>query len=181
MTFELSFVLLCLFSIGIMVSVCGVVFTSSLLNAIIYMSSSSLMVTLCYLMMDAPDVAMTEAAIGACVSGVVMISFVRKTNIDKFVDSGKVTKIIAVLASLAMAVIVISCLRDLTPYGEINEALHSHINTYYLENTSKEIGVKSFVAAILASYRGYDTLGETTVILTAAISTALILRKNNAK
>jgi multicomponent Na+:H+ antiporter subunit B len=34
------------------------------------------------------------------------------------------------------------------------------------------------VTAVLASYRGYDTLGETTVIFTAGISVILLLRRS---
>lgn len=181
MTFELSFALLCFFALSLTVSVWATVSSSSLLSAVIFMSSSSLMVTLCYLMMDAPDVAMTEAAIGACVSTSVMISFIRKTGVNEFNLTNRNQKIIAAFVSIMLAGIVIYSITDLVPYGELNEALYSHINKYYIENTSREIGAKSFVAAILASYRGYDTLGETTVILTAVISTALILRKSNVK
>jgi multicomponent Na+:H+ antiporter subunit B len=33
------------------------------------------------------------------------------------------------------------------------------------------------VTAVLASYRGYDTLGETTVIFTAGVGVILLLRR----
>jgi len=41
-----------------------------------------------------------------------------------------------------------------------------------------EHGLPNVVTAVLASYRGYDTLGETAVIFTAGIAVLLILRKN---
>ena len=43
-----------------------------------------------------------------------------------------------------------------------------------------EHGWPNVVTAVLASYRGYDTLGETAVIFTAGIAVLLILRKNQA-
>ncbi len=39
----------------------------------------------------------------------------------------------------------------------------------YIERTEDEIGVPNMVTAILASFRGYDTWGETTVIFTACV------------
>lgn len=36
-------------------------------------------------------------------------------------------------------------------------------------------GPPNFVTAVLADYRGYDTLGETTVIFTAGLACLLIL------
>lgn len=45
------------------------------------------------------------------------------------------------------------------------------------EQTEEEIGIPNMVTAGLADYRGYDTLGETTVIFTAGISVVLLLRR----
>ena len=46
---------------------------------------------------------------------------------------------------------------------------------YYLENTKKHAGIPNVVTAVLASYRGYDTLGEVVVIFTAGIGVILLL------
>ena len=53
--------------------------------------------------------------------------------------------------------------------------IHQHVAPYYLQETTREIGLQNVVTAVLASYRGYDTLGELTVILTAGISVMLLL------
>ncbi len=45
------------------------------------------------------------------------------------------------------------------------------------ERCEEETGVPNMVTAGLADYRGYDTLGETTVIFTAGISVILLLRR----
>ena len=45
----------------------------------------------------------------------------------------------------------------------------------YIERTDRDIGVPNMVTAILASYRGYDTWGETTVIFTACVGVMLLL------
>jgi multisubunit Na+/H+ antiporter MnhC subunit len=53
--------------------------------------------------------------------------------------------------------------------------IHHHVADHYIEDTDAEIGVPNMVTAILASYRGYDTWGETTVIFTACVGVLLLL------
>jgi multicomponent Na+:H+ antiporter subunit B len=176
MPFDLSSVILLIFALALSVTTISIIYSSTIIGTILLMSTSSLLITLCYLMMDAPDIAMTEAALGACLSTAVMLGFAK--NIDYEIShTPPKTKFFALLLCTAIAFIIIYGIGDLTPYGAYNPSLQSHINNYYIKNTATDIGIPSFVAAILASYRGYDTLGETTVILTAAICILLILKK----
>jgi multicomponent Na+:H+ antiporter subunit B len=48
---------------------------------------------------------------------------------------------------------------------------------YFIENSLEESGVTNIVTALLANYRGYDTLGETAVIFTAGMAVMLLLRR----
>ena len=54
--------------------------------------------------------------------------------------------------------------------------IHKHVVPRYLADTIKETNVPNVVTSVLADYRGYDTLGETTVIFTAGIGVMLLLR-----
>jgi multicomponent Na+:H+ antiporter subunit B len=55
--------------------------------------------------------------------------------------------------------------------------IHRHVAPHYLEHGIKETGVPNVVTAVLASYRGYDTLGETTVVFTAGAGVVALLRQ----
>jgi multicomponent Na+:H+ antiporter subunit B len=57
------------------------------------------------------------------------------------------------------------------PFGEKREG----VGKYYLENTVKETGAANVVTAIVVSYRGFDTLGEVTVLFLAATGLGAIL------
>ena len=46
---------------------------------------------------------------------------------------------------------------------------------YYIAHAEAETGVPNVVTAVLASYRGFDTLGEVTVIFTAGIGVLALL------
>lgn len=66
---------------------------------------------------------------------------------------------------------------DMPDFGDPNAPANKHVAPRYIEKTVEETGVPNMVTSVLASYRGYDTLGETTVIFTAGISVILLLRR----
>jgi multicomponent Na+:H+ antiporter subunit B len=59
--------------------------------------------------------------------------------------------------------------------GDPQSPASTHISPYYIAHSHHETGAPNFVTAVLADYRGYDTLGETTVIFTAGLACLLIL------
>ncbi len=69
---------------------------------------------------------------------------------------------------------------DLPPFGSPDTPVHQHVGPEYLERTPEEIGIPNVVTAVLASYRSFDTLGETTVIFTAGIAVIVLLHRSNA-
>lgn len=67
------------------------------------------------------------------------------------------------------------------PDAPLNQAT-SAANTpeaayYYIQNAKKDAHTDNMVTVILADYRGYDTLGEETVIFVAGLICFLLLRK----
>ena len=55
--------------------------------------------------------------------------------------------------------------------------IHTHVAPRYLNEAVRETGVPNVVTAVLASYRGFDTLGETTVVFTAGAGVVALLRR----
>jgi multicomponent Na+:H+ antiporter subunit B len=64
----------------------------------------------------------------------------------------------------------------LPPFGVADKVINQHVVPRYLAQSIAETGVPNVVTSVLADYRGYDTLGETTVIFTAGIGVLLLLR-----
>lgn len=64
---------------------------------------------------------------------------------------------------------------DLPRVGDPNSPAATHVSPYYIEHSHHDTGAPNFVTAVLADYRGYDTLGETAVIFTAGLACLLIL------
>jgi multicomponent Na+:H+ antiporter subunit B len=124
-------------------------------------------------LMDAVDVAFTEAAVGAGISTVLMLGALSLTRSEESRPSGHpvVAKLVVLTTGLMLAYGVL----DMPAYGDPDAPIHEHVAPHYLEESGQEIGIPNVVTSILASYRGYDTYGETTVILTAAVGAILLL------
>ncbi len=65
---------------------------------------------------------------------------------------------------------------DLPDRADPAAPANQHVAPYYVEKAEEETHTPNVVTAVLADYRGYDTLGETTVIFTAGLACYLILR-----
>ncbi len=151
------------------------VVSKGLLETIIVMSVFSLLISLCYLLMDAPDVAMTEAALNSCLSSCILLSFSRLINLKANNNSIQRHRVIIATPLCFLFIAIMSWASfELPPYGSLNSPLQDNLSRYYTENTRQEIGIPSLVAAILASYRGFDTLNETAVIFIAGMAVLLI-------
>jgi len=128
--------------------------------------------------LDAPDVAMTEAAVGAGISTVLMLGalhLVRSLEVKP--AQGAIVPLVVVV--LVGALIVYGTL-GLPSFSDPHAPIHTHVVPRYLQEGLKETGVPNIVTAVLASYRGYDTLGETTVVFTAGIGVIALLRRRRS-
>lgn len=79
------------------------------------------------------------------------------------------------LSLLLAAAVLLYTAGELPPVGDPQSAPATHVSPRYIEHSHAETGAPNFVTAVLADYRGYDTLGETTVIFTAGLACILIL------
>ncbi len=125
-----------------------------------------------FTLMDAVDVAFTEAAVGAGISTVLILGTLALTEERE----GRPRRQIVPIAIVAVtgAALVYGTL-DMPSYGDPAAPIHRHVAPHYLQQSPDEIGLPNVVTAVLASYRGFDTLGELMVILTAGIAVMLLL------
>ena len=126
-----------------------------------------------FMNLDAVDVAFTEAAVGAGVTTVLLLSALRLTN--RYEHTSKRSPLIPLLVvSVTGAALVYGTL-DAPVLGDASAPAHQHVAPRYIEQGPHEVGVPNMVTAVLASYRGYDTLGETVVVFTAGLAVMLLL------
>jgi len=126
-----------------------------------------------FVVLDAVDVAFTEAAVGAGISTVLMLGVLSLTKSEEKVPVHRPWLPLVVVLITGAALIYATF--DMPAFGDPNAPANLHVVPRYLEDSAHEIGIPNVVTSVLASYRGYDTLGEVTVIFTAGIAVMMLL------
>ena len=85
-----------------------------------------------------------------------------------------------IIVSVTGALLVYATL-DMPPYGDPTAPIHHGVSARYVEKSGDEVGLPNIVTSVLASYRGYDTLGEVTVVFTAAIGVMALIGRSRRR
>ena len=139
----------------------------------------SLLSAAVFVVLDAVDVALTEAAVGAGFSTIVMLAAVSLTSEREKAPQHRA--LLPLLVVFATGAALIYGTLDMPRYGDPSAPIHQHVMPAYIQATPAEIGVPNVVTAVLASYRGYDTLSEVTVIFTAGVGVLILLVARSRK
>ena len=145
-----------------------------LFAAVMLMGIFSLLSASLFTVMDAVDVAFTEAAVGAGISTILMLATLALTDSKEHPEHNRFQAMPLIAVVLTGAALVYATF-DMPRYGDPDAPIHQHVAPRYIEDPGDEIDVPNMVTAVLASYRGYDTWGETTVIFTACLGVMLLL------
>lgn len=156
------------------------------LAAIIVFAAYSLGMALFYTLLLAPDVGLTEAAIGAGVTTILLLVTIKKTtrpsdervfaNVNWPAATVSIGLAAVMLYFTVGAIPVENFLGEPTPVtGE--GVFGDRVTAHYLAETYDQTSVTNAVTAVLAAYRSFDTFGEAVVVFTAGISILVILRR----
>ncbi len=150
--------------------------TRNLFSAIIMTSAFSMVMALQFTLLDAPDVAFTEAAIGA---GLSIVLFLAAMSLIVRREKKPAARPLAPLAAVLLtgALLIYGTL-DLPPHGSPDAPAQTHVAPDYIARAPGDTGVPNVVTAVLAAYRGFDTLGEVYVILAAGIAVLALLAQD---
>lgn len=149
----------------------------SLFGVVMLQGVYSLVSAAWFVSLDAVDVAFTEAAVGAGVSTVLMLSAMLLAD-RKSTPVPMRRQIGALAVVLVAGVAMLYAVGDMPAFGDVNSPANSYVGMNYIAKTTTEVEVPNVVTAVLASYRGYDTFGETVVIFAAGLGVLLLLGLN---
>jgi multicomponent Na+:H+ antiporter subunit B len=85
---------------------------------------------------------------------------------------------LALFAVLITAALLIYATVDMPDWGDPSSPASTHVSPLYIQEAYEKTATPNIVTAVLADYRGYDTLGETTVIFTAGVVCMMLLRRH---
>ncbi|WP_267463723.1 Na(+)/H(+) antiporter subunit B [Shewanella sp. TC10] len=126
-----------------------------------------------FVVLDAVDVAFTEASVGAGISGLLMLAAITITGRKEAPKRHK--PLISLFVVFVTGGMLIYGTMDMPYFGAVDAPVHQHVAPRYIEQSMEEVGIPNIVTSVLGSYRAFDTLGEVAVIFTAGIGVMSLL------
>jgi len=156
----------------------GAALLKDTLAAVIAFAAYSLGISIIWLVLQAPDVGLTEAAVGAGIMTILFILALANTvtpDADRLFEPVRWRTVVFVGA---FVLVMGATVPSLPAIGDPTAPVAGgEVTQYYLENAYKETQVKNAVTAVLAAYRGFDTLGEAVVVFSAGVVALSVLRR----
>lgn len=147
------------------------------LTAIVVFAAYSLGMAIFYTVLLAPDVAMTEAAIGAGVTTIFLLLTIARTSRP---DTDRLFERVHWPGAIAVTAFVGVLMFTLVEFPVVGDpealAWDNPVTQYYLEEGYERTNVENAVTAVLAGFRGFDTFGEAVVVFSAGIAVLIVLK-----
>ncbi|MDA0702201.1 MAG: DUF4040 domain-containing protein [Proteobacteria bacterium] len=154
------------------ITVLAIIRLHNLVAVVMLSGFYSLLAATLFVVLDAVDVAFTEAAVGAGISTILLLgTLALTTQHEKIRALPRFPLVLVAVTGIAL----IYGTADMPAFGDPDSPIHEHVAPRYIHDSAEEIGLPNIVTSVLASYRGYDTLGEVTVIFTAGIGILTLL------
>lgn len=151
-----------------------------LLSAVISCSIVGYGLVICFLLLRAPDLAIVQIVVET-ITLVIMVAVVLDSTRQEPFTKPDPHDYVAIATALLLIVSVFFLLKaatgSLDPFGESSMRMAKH----YIEGAADKTGSANLVTGVIFDFRGYDTLGEATVLVTAVLGALTILRIRGKK
>lgn len=144
-----------------------------LLSSVIAVGAVGLGLSIAFLILKAPDLAITQLVVEIlCL--IILIRATIRRDLPLIRDGRWVFNTTATLLFIAFFLIfAYFALKQLPSFG----SPIMRVAKTYIEQGLEKTGATNLVAAIILDFRGYDTLGEATVLFSAVMGVLAVMRK----
>lgn len=84
--------------------------------------------------------------------------------------------VLCIAVCLTMIALLLYTVGSLPEFGSADHPINNEVSARYIESGLQETGAVNIVTGIILDYRAFDTLGESTVLFTAAMVVLFLLR-----
>ena len=151
----------------------GIIISRDLLSVVMLSGIYGFLSASFFVLMDAVDVAFTEAAVGSGISPLLML--LTLALVGRYEKCDRRRSVPALLLVTITGTLLIIGTFNMPDFGAADAPAQTHVSPRYLEQSAEEIGIPNVVTSVLASYRGFDTFGEVVVVFTAGIGVLALL------
>lgn len=170
----------------------AVFFTKKNLTAIIIFTAYSLIMSLVWVIIKSPDLAITEAAVGAGITS--LLFYVTLSSVDELKEfehmgfkkkpdkkNSKAFTGVGVAITVVIVILLLFSVSNLPPYGSAENPSVNQVFDRYVESGVTETGAINLVASVILDYRAFDTFGEAIMIFTALMAVMMLVKKEKEK
>lgn len=148
-----------------------------LLSSVVAVGAVGMGLSVVFLLLQAPDIAITQLAV-EIIAVIFLIRATLRVHLDDSPETSRLSGAFIGAAFTALLVgIAAIAFQELPPFGNPIVRVADH----YLSLGLQETGAANLVSAIILDYRGYDTLGEATVLFAAVLGVLIVLRPHSRK
>ena len=161
-----------------------------LLSALIACGIVGYGLVICFLLLRAPDLAIVQIVVET-ITLVIMVAVVLNSTREELKEKAVVNidgisyvhqkYIVNVILVIVFALFLLYFFREsIYTLNTLGEHI-TRMSTAYIENAADQTGSANLVTGVLFDFRGYDTLGEATILFTAVVGILTILRVKGKK
>jgi len=144
-----------------------------LLSSVVAVGAVGLLLSIAFLVLQAPDVAITQLAM-EIIAVIFLIRATLRHRLAASPEGGRFAGALVAAAFIAAFLVVTSrAVAQIAPFGEPG----MRVAQTYLDTGLSATGAVNLVASVILDFRAYDTLGEATVLLAAVIGVLTVMRR----
>lgn len=143
----------------------------SLASSIVSMGTAGLILSILFLLLGAPDIAIVQVFV-EIVSLIVLLSIIQRESSADMSSYGLYGIGVLIIFALFLFLFMFHFQEMFRRFG--NPVIT--MGAEYLKSAPEQLQTANAVTATVLDFRGYDTLGEATVIFTAIIGVLVLLR-----
>jgi multicomponent Na+:H+ antiporter subunit B len=151
-----------------------------LLSAVIACGIVGYSLVICFLLLRAPDLAIVQIVVDT-ITLIIMVAVVinssREESYSRFDTQGYITAATGILIIGILLYFFIISIQSLDVLGKSSLRMAK----YYIEGAAQKTGSANLVTGVVFDFRGYDTMGEAVVLVTAVLGVLTILRLKGKK
>ncbi len=150
-----------------------------LLSAVISYGIVGFGLVIAFLLLQAPDLALVQIVVEA-ITLIIMIAVILNSTREEIRQRSKVTAVYVVSAIVFAGLFLYFFNRVTGTLSEFGERA-LRMSQAYIQPGADTTGSANLVTGVIFDYRGYDTLGEATILFTAVIGVLAVLRLKGRK
>jgi multicomponent Na+:H+ antiporter subunit B len=175
----------------------GTAFSQREMVAVIVYSAFSIVLSVVWVLLESPDLAITQTAVGVGISCVLYFVALRRIGgVRHYAEPGRrdvfegksdfalarrLYPVLAVALGLIFAVVLLVTISGLPDFGYAFSPTNNEVSRRYIEKGLEETGAVNMVAGMILDYRAFDTLGESFVLFSAFCIALMLLTDSSGR